>query len=228
MVTVENNRVHLGDRFSVSFQRTDRLAQELLTQRPVSRGVLPVRLTSSLLKTFDSEIGATTAVVVPCDDTEAVWLGFAGKNSRRVALKIRQGDVDAVTGAGWNEQLHEPQDYLIPPDQTSWYGVASRDGNGRQFSTAPVELVIFEPRNPVDQPQRTATWDTPFYDHDKDQSQPATRIFNVIPDPHGPAFWTSEPSERVTIHFVSSSRWKSLTGEDPPGRASGYNGALLP
>jgi hypothetical protein len=40
-VKVQNNRVHVGERFSLSLQRSDRL--EELTQPPVSRGQLPVR-----------------------------------------------------------------------------------------------------------------------------------------------------------------------------------------
>jgi hypothetical protein len=216
--------VHVGERFSVSFQRTDRLAQATLTDRPVSRGQLPARLTSDLLTSFDSN--ESTAVVVPCDVTEAVWLGFAGASSRRVALKIRQGDVNAVTGTNWDELLHEPQDYLVPPDQTAWYGVASGDGHGRQFSTDPIELLIFEPETAGDLAPRRANWEAPFYGLGDSRRQ--TEIFNIVPDPHGPTFWSSEPAACVTIYFVDSERWKTLTGEAPPNPSEGYRGALLP
>lgn len=87
-----------------------------LTQPPVSRGQLPVRqLTAQSLHNVSADIDSTN-VVVPCDEEEAVWLGFCGENSRRVALKIRQGRINAVTGSDWDEFLHEPQDYLITPD----------------------------------------------------------------------------------------------------------------
>src|SRR5829696_8271820 len=141
-VTIQNNRVHVGERFSVSLQRTDRVAD--LTQPPVSHGQLPVRqLTGDLLRKFSTNIGDGTSVVVGCDEDEAVWLGFSGENSRSVALKIRQGEINAVTGRGWDEFLHEPQDYVVTPDQTSWYGIRSSDGDIRQFSTDSIELVIY-------------------------------------------------------------------------------------
>jgi hypothetical protein len=83
-VRVQNSRVCIGDRFSVSFQRTPRVDSGVLNILPRSRGQLPVRL-------VDDEI------LVPCDSDEAVWLGFAGETSEPVALRIRVGSTDAVT-----------------------------------------------------------------------------------------------------------------------------------
>ncbi|MET0623742.1 MAG: hypothetical protein ABW250_12230 [Pyrinomonadaceae bacterium] len=157
-------------------------------------------------------------------------MGFSGEDAGRVALKIRQGDVNAVTGGDWDEALHEPQDYLVPPDQLSWYGVASAEGHVRQFSRDHIELVVYEPEQPVAPPaRRRSNWDKAFYSvGDESQTRPEEVSFRVVPDPHGLKFWSSEPSGRVKIYFINSETWRLITGEDPPKRASEYGGSLLP
>lgn len=225
-VKVQNNRVHVGERFSLSLQRTDRI--DKLTQPPVSRGQLPVRqISSDLLREFGIDISDGTSVVVPCDEEEAVWLGFYGENSRLVALKIRQDQIDAVTGGRWDESLHEPQDYLVPPDQTSWYGIRSSDGHIRQFSRDPIEVIVYEPRQPDDPPVRRRSWDQKFYGIEEKPFQ-AEASFPVVPDPKGITFWSVKPSGRVSIYFVDSNTWKSLTGEVLPPQSEGYRGTRLP
>jgi hypothetical protein len=213
-VHVQNNRVHVGERFSLSLQRTDRVDE--LTKPPVSRGQLPVRISDS------------QSVVVPCDQDEAVWLGFCGENSRRVALKIRQGRVNAVNGSDWDEALHEPQDYFVTPDQTSSYGILARDGHVRQFSRDPIELIVYEPTQPDDPPERRASWNQEFHGLNENSAQAETTNFPLVPDPKGITHWSLKPSGRVTIYFVDPNVWKSLTGETPPPRAEGYRGTLLP
>ena len=226
-VEVRNNRVHVGERFSVSVQRTDRIAE--LTQPPVSRGQLPVRqVTADLIHKFDPDITVGTSVVVPCDEEEAVWLGFYGENSRLVALKIRQRQIDAVTGSGWDKSLHEPQDYLVTPDQTCWYGVRSSEGRIRQFSRDPIELVVYEPSQPDDPPVRRTSWDQQFYGFDEKLVQPEATSFPLVPDPKGISFWSVEPSGRVSIYFVDPKVWNALTGEVLQPRREGHRGPLLP
>jgi hypothetical protein len=226
-VKVQNNRVHVGERFSVSLQRSDRV--EELTQPPVSRGQLPVRqLHPDLLRKLNIDISDGESVVVPCDEDEAVWMGFCGENSRRVALKIRQGGIDAVIGNDWDESLHEPQDYLVTPDQTSWYGLRSSDGHIRQFSRDPIELVVYEPNQPDDPPVRRRSWNQQFYGLEENPIQAEATKFPLVPDPKTITFWSVKPSGRVAIYFVDSNTWKSLTGEIPPPRAEGYSGTLLP
>ena len=226
-VKVESNRVHVGERFSLSLQRSDRVDD--LTQPPVSRGQLPVRqLTTDLLRKLDIDGSDDTSVVVPCDEDEAVWLGFCGENSRRVALKIRQGRIDAVIGNDWDESLHEPQDYLVTPDQTSWYGLRSSDGHIRQFSRDPIELVVYEPSQPDDPPVRRRSWNQQFYGLEENSNQAEPTNFSLAPDPKGITFWSVKPSGRLSIYFVDSNSWQSLTGENPPPRMEGYSGTLLP
>lgn len=229
-VKIQDNRVHVGMRFSVSFQRTDRISQGAPMRRPVSLGLLPVRLASNLPCKLSPGYSNVTCVIVPCDEDEAVWLGFSGENAHSVALKIRQGAVNAITGGDWDESLHHPQDYLMPPGQTSWYGIPSSEGHTRQFSSDPIELVVYEPKQPVGPtiPSRT-NWDKAFYSaEDNRHIHPETTNFIVVPDPHGITFWSSEPSGRVSVYFVNSENWRSLTGEDAPKRDSEYGGWLLP
>jgi hypothetical protein len=227
-VKVLNNRVQMGMRFSASFQRTDRMAQGVLARRPVSHGQLPVVLAGSLVNSLSTDVSDGANLIVPCEEDEAVWLGFCGENSRRIALKIRQEEVNAVTGNDWNESLQEPQDYLVPPDQASWYGIASGDGHLRQFSRAPVELIVYEPKQPVDPPTPRTNWYREFHGVEETPLQPGTTDFKVVPDPYDITFWSTEPSGRVSIYFVDSEGWKSLTGEAPPSRKLGYRGTLLP
>lgn len=215
-------------RFSVSFQRTDRLAQGELVRRPVSHGQLPVSLSDNSFHTPSTDVSNVAGLIVPCDEDEAVWLGFCGENSSRIALKIRQGEVNAVAGSAWDEALHDPQDYLVPPDQANWYGIASAGGHLRQFTRDPMELVVYEPQRADDSPARAASWDKEFYSVEETPLEPGTTDSKIVPDPLGITLWSNEPSGRVTIYFEDSERWKSLTGEGPPSRTSGYRGTLLP
>ena len=226
-VNVHNKRVHVGLRFSASIQRCDRMSPEL-ARRPVSHGQLPVRIAGNSLHTPNTDVSRVSRVIVPCDEDEAVWLGFSDENSSPIALKIRQGEVNAVTADDWEEYLHDPQDYVVPPIQTSWYGIASAAGHLRQFSREPIELVIYEPKQSVDSRTRSVSWNKEFHAIEENPPKRGATDFMVVPDPFGITVWSSEPSGRVSIHFVDSKSWRSLTGEAPPNPTPGYRGTLLP
>lgn len=73
--------------------------------------------------------------------SEALWLGFGGAGWKPNAVKIGVGNVNAVSGATWDEQLHDaPQDYLVCPDQPWLDGINAGDGYIRQFVAMPLGL----------------------------------------------------------------------------------------
>jgi len=166
-------------------------------------------------------------VFVPLFPDEAVWLGFAGADAKPVALKIRAGSQNAVTGGAWNEELHDqPQDYLVCPDQSSWDGVACGEGQIRQFTGTPLELLIYEPRPGVTV-KRLQPGLPDFY-YSLDLSSVSFVTQRLVSDPYGITSWSSEPTSRLSIYFVSPSSYHEMTGEDPLPIDSVYTPRLLP
>ena len=228
-ITVHDGRVFVGDRFSVSFQRTRRAGDESLKYPPVSRGHLPAHLLTGPAPHPCPPMSADSHVLIPCGYAESVWLGFAGAGSRPVALKIFAGPTNAITGGPRDDALHgDPQDYVVAPDQTSWHGVRS-DAAVRQFSGEPIELVVYEPVVPIDRARDGPRWDAIYHAKDDMSGEPGRLDpFAIVPDPYGLASWSNQPSGRVTIACVDDGCWRSITGEDPPAPRSEYQGWRLP
>lgn len=220
--------MRVGDRFSLSLQRCRRTHPERLKRRSPSLGQLPARLISNL---GENQINRDEPlhVVTVCRPDEAVWFGFADTTSRPVALKIRAGPLDAVSGAVWDETLHEsPMNYLVPPDQTSWHGTRMPDGL-QQFGSEPVELLVYEPARPVLSEGRRFSWDTvPFDGEESGRNDEPVDSFRIVPDRYGVNTWSVRSNGRVLIAFLDPGRWRLLTGENPPEPGDEYQGHRLP
>jgi hypothetical protein len=227
-ITVHDGRVFVGERFSVSFQRTPR-AGDPLKHPPVSRGHLPAHAVTAPLPSSCPSFAMPIDVVIPCEAAESLWLGFAGAGSRPVAVKIFAGGINALTGGPRDDVLHgDPQDYLVVPEQASWHGISGEAGL-RQFSGEPMALVIYEPAAPIDRAHGGPRWDGVHYatdDPNADRRGPDP--FAIVTDPYGIAAWASQPDGRVTVACVDAACWRSMTGDDPPSPRSEYQGWRLP
>jgi hypothetical protein len=175
---------------------------------------------------------------------EALWLGFEGANWKPNAVKVAVGTINAVSGRGWDEALHDDlQDYLICPDQPWLDGINAGDGFIRQFIAMPlghgytveaqltgaevfggIQIVIYEPKPgkfPDLPPERESEYELPL--------PPATHSIQAMglavggmirqrvhPDPYGIDTWDLQNYGQAFVYIVNSEQYRELTGLEPP------------
>src|SRR4051812_24101010 len=116
-LVVAHDRVRVGERFAVTFQRTLRLPDDGRTYPlPPGLGPFPVHLVEDFADRVPASWLGRGGVFLPMYQREALWLGFDAAWWKPNAVKVGVGHVNALTGAGWDESLHaDPQDYLVCP-----------------------------------------------------------------------------------------------------------------
>ncbi len=142
-IQLANNRIKIGERFALSFQRTLRIPDDgRAYPLPPTLGVFPLRWVSDFagrLPESWSRPGDPPALFIPMYQREALWLAFEAASWKPNAVKIGLGRVNALTGAAWDEPLHgDPQDYLVCPNQPWLDGINSGQGVIRQFVAMPL------------------------------------------------------------------------------------------
>ncbi len=140
-ILIDKDRVVVGGRLAVSFQRTLRIPDDgQIYPLPPTLGAFPIHSLSDFpgcipLYGDPSE----TVIFIPMYQREALWLSFEALAGLPVALKIGVGEVNALTGTTWEEGLQSsPQDYLVCPLQPWLDGINSGDGEIRQFVAMPL------------------------------------------------------------------------------------------
>jgi hypothetical protein len=176
---------------------------------------------------------------------EALWLSFVGHDWHPVALKVGVGQINALTGKQWDQQLHEkPQDYLVCPTQPWLDGIMSGAGVIRQFVAMPLgagytveeqlrsdtpqgglQIIVFEAKRgkfPETNPEppglrRRGLSVQPM------SASPAMGLGAggqmtqaIYPDPHGVKTWDQKNVGTVTIRIVNSEQYEQITGMKPP------------
>jgi hypothetical protein len=232
-VDLDNDRIFVGDAFSVAFQRTLRVPDDGRTYPlPPGLGRLPVRLVDA------SERSSHRIVIIPLRRREAMWLGFDAARSRPHAVLVGLGGINAITGAHWSTQLSDqPQNYLVAPPQMWLDGFKVASDRIRQFVATPLgtgttvesqltgdddgtlRLVVYEP-----QPGR-------FVETPAEAPAPGRRRApkskmglgaggqirqRLYPDPHGLGIWDTQEATEVTIRLVTAQEFTAVTGEIPP------------
>jgi hypothetical protein len=139
-VQITEDRVEIGERFAVSFQRTLRIPDDGKTYPlPPTLGVFPVLRVSDYADRTPPAWRERGGVFIPMYQREAMWLNFEAASWKPNAVKIGVGGVNAVTGDRWSERLHDdPQDYLVCPTQPWLDGIKTGDGLVRQFVAMPL------------------------------------------------------------------------------------------
>jgi hypothetical protein len=240
-VRIEGGRLHIGLRFSVSFQCARRSAAPTL---PLSLGALPLHIATDYPgrapESWDGD------VFLPLSAEDALWLGFSAARWKPNAVKVAAGEVNAVSGKRWDEALHDdPQDYLVCPPQLWLDGVYTGPGQVRQFTAASLvetglehdkptglTLLVFEPlpgRFPDSPPPRAPR---PDIQHALLSGDDAGEISQeILVDPFGLETWDPGARKRVAIHCVGPERYEAITGHrapDPPSPAEVYTKYRLP
>jgi len=145
-LTVHAPHAHEEASFSISFQRTVRIPDDgEAYPLPAGLGAFPVRHVDDLGDRAPAAWRERGGVVIPMYSSEAMWINFqAGFLSDRhyqyrFAVKIAAGKINAVSGMAWQNGLnHEPQDYVVVPEQPWLDGFNTRQGEIRQFVAEPL------------------------------------------------------------------------------------------
>lgn len=139
---VDTSAVRIGERFSVSFQRTLRIPDDGRTYPlPPGLGAFPLLRVKDCEDRLPRKWVRRGGVVIPMYQREALWLAFEAARWKPNAVKVAVGGVDAISGGPHVPRLHSaPQDYLVCPDQPWLDGINVGQGVIRQFVAMPLGL----------------------------------------------------------------------------------------
>lgn len=249
-VRVTAERIFIGERFSISFQRTLRLPESYRASKlPPGFGPLPLQRVADYSgrtpKGWQAE-----AVFIPLDAREAMWLSFNAANWKPNAVKVGLGEIDAISGEAWADELRsEPQNYVVCPLQLWLDGVNAGENFVRQFVSVPlaqgytvesqvmggvetggIRIKVFEPKPGIfpDQPPPKSHMERVMHspqlvstDNEFGIGAGAKIEQRIYPDPHGVDAWDPDNSGEVFVHLTSSEMYRRITGlEAPPSPVS--------
>jgi len=147
MIQLERNRlrfrfpeVHPDAELTVSFQRTLRIPDDGEDYAlPPGLGRFPVRHVDDHAENVPPKWLRHGGVLLPMYQAEAMWLDFSSPSGYPFAVKVAAGKINAVTGEGWDDDLHRnPQDYVMVPEQPWLDGYCVEEGTVRQFVATPL------------------------------------------------------------------------------------------
>jgi hypothetical protein len=244
-VSVLEDEIRIGERFSVCFQRTLRIPEDDREYPlPPGLGRFPISRAADFADAVPADWLERDDAFVPLYQREALWLAFEGAPWKPNAVRVAAGEVDAVSGGEWDAPLSaDPQNYVVAPHQPWLDGFNAGEGFVRQFVAVPLgrgltveaqvsgreevgglQLRVFEPR-----PGRFPDEPPPDEGMTIDASEVASpqaaemglgaggRIRQqVFPDPHGLDAWDPDNSVAVHVHIVNSAQFQELTGKEPP------------
>ncbi len=244
-VTVADDRVRVGERFSVSFQRTLRIPDDGGNYPlPPGLGPFPIHRVSDFAGRVPPRWLEQGGVFIPMYQREALWLAFDAAHWKPNAVKVGVGGIDAVSGLPWEEALHaDPQDYVVCPDQPWLDGINAGESYVRQFVAVPlgagytvegqltgsedvggIQLLVFEPKpgrfpdEPPPEPDHKFVMESMSPDFSMDMGLAAGgRIEQKIyPDPYGIETWNPDDRGELFVHIVNTAWYLELTGHEAP------------
>jgi hypothetical protein len=244
-VRVEADRIRIGERFAVSFQRTLRIPDDgKVYPLPPGLGALPLLRVGDFADRLPAAWREQGGVFLPMYQREALWLWFDAAAWKPNAVRIGVGRVNAVSGGAWEEGLRaDPQNYVVCPDQPWLDGINAGDGTIRQFVAMPlglgytieaaltggeelggIQIEVNEPRPGrfPDEPPGRAEDGGPFF-LEGVAASPAMGLGaggvmaqRIYPDPHGIETWDTANRGGIVVHIVNGEQYRSITGVDPP------------
>ncbi len=139
-VTIFDDSVVVGERFSLSFFRTLRIPDEdRAYPLPPGMGTFPIHPVAEYADRVPVDWREAGGVFVPMYQREALWVGFRAAAWKPNAVKVGVGRIDALTGKAWDLQLAPvPQNYLVCPYQAWLDGFRAGPDTVRQFVAMPL------------------------------------------------------------------------------------------
>jgi hypothetical protein len=242
LIRTDGMRIYIGDRFSVSFQRTLRIPEDgQQYPLPPSLGSFNIHRVDDFAERVPAKWHNHAAFFLPVYQREALWLGFGGEDWKPNAVKVAVGGVNAVSGTVWQEGLQsDPQDYLVCPDQPWLDGVNAGSNFVRQFIATPLgkletvegqitgseqtgglQLVVYEPKRWKfpDEPPPASSVPTQYTSDTGVEMglEAGGRIKQKIySDPYGIDVWDQQNHETVFVYLLNSEQYQTICGFEPP------------
>ena len=119
---------------TIKFQRTMRIPNDGKTYAvPTALGQVPLRSIDDSPETVPASFMKKGGVVMPLDQSEALWVWFSSRY--RFAVKIGAGDINVLSGEPWDSELRrQPQNYIVAPGPP-W---GENDEVARRYLTMPL------------------------------------------------------------------------------------------
>jgi hypothetical protein len=245
-VTVDQDGVHIGESFSVSFQRTLRIPENGQTYPlPPGLGPFPIQRVEDHLDRVPAVWREQGGVFIPMYQREALWLYFDAVHWKPKAVKVGLGKINAVSGEALSKELHDaPQDYIVCPPQPWLDGINTESGAVRQFVALPlglgytvegqmtgteeyggIQIIVYEPKPDVF-PDLAPPKREPGPEMYPEQAEAWTAEMGIgaggklrqkiYPDPYGIHVWDPENYRCIFVHIVNSEQYRLLTGSEAP------------
>lgn len=254
-VDVRDDRLVVGERLRISFQRTLRIPDDGRSYRlPPGLGVFPIVAANEYEDGMPEQWRRENSFLIPMYQREALWIGF-DNDWPPVAVRVAVGNISAVSGRAVGDHLcADPQDYVVCPEQIWLDGINVGPGTVRQFVAMPlgegytvesavsgseqhggIQIAVWGPRPGLvlERPRRRAG--------PAPSRRPASVTMGmgaggqitqkIYPDPHGVDAWDDQVVGKAVVHIVNSSVYREMTGADPPPTpvdASTYTAHGLP
>jgi hypothetical protein len=145
-VHVHGDRIKIGPRFTLSFQRTLRIPDDGGTYPlPPGLGRFPIRRVADYAARVPASWRKHGGVFLPMYQREAMWLLFDAPPWHPCALQVAVGKVNAISGERWSGRLGSGeagsgQNYVVAPDQPWLDGIKAGEGFIRQFVAMPLGM----------------------------------------------------------------------------------------
>lgn len=245
-VVIEKDRIRVGQRFAVSFQRTLRIPDDGRTYPlPPGLGMFPIFRISDYRDRVPSLWREHGGAFIPMYQREALWLGFSAAYWKPNAVKIALGAVNSISGKPDRAGLHaDSQDYLVCPEQPWLDGFNTGQGSIRQFLAMPlglgytvessisgsetwggIQITVFEPRPgrfadtaPVRSDAGPLRFASVMPDQTGRMGLGAGGLISqkIYPDRYGLETWDQNNHGQVFVHIVNSLHFREITGAEPP------------
>jgi len=244
-ITLEEQRIYIGERFSIEFQRTLRIPDDdKIYPLPPGLGQFPVNRVADYIDSVPDNWKKSNSFFIPIYQREALWLGFNGAYWKPNAVKIGVGNINAISGEVWDEKLHDnPQNYIVCPDQPWLDGINVGEGFIRQFVATPlglgdtieaqltgvekfggIQILVYEPKPGKfpDQPPpesdivlETVSM-TSSGEYEMGLGAGGKMQQKIYPDEYGIETWDLENYGSIFVYIVNSEKYREITGLEPP------------
>lgn len=253
-VRLDDDRVRVGERLAISFQRTLRVPDDgRAYPLPPGLGRFPLRRCADYADRLPRAWRGD--LFIPMYRREALWIAFEGAWWKPNAVKVGVGGIDAVAGDEWSARLRaSPQNYLVVPDQPWLDGINAGDEWIRQFVAMPLgegysveaqitgterrgglQILAFEPmvgRFPDEPPARPeAAGAVAMMAPQMGIAAGGRMRQKIYPDKYGVDTWDPERCASIFVHLFPSEEFSAITDEPPPPTpvdTAAYTAAGLP
>lgn len=245
-VTIDKEKISIGERFTVTFQRTLRIPDDgRAYPLPPGLGRFPVLKVDDYLDHAPPLWRERGGAFIPMYQREALWLGFHAAPWKPNAVKIAVGGVNAISGMPDDKTFHDDhQDYVVCPEQPWLDGIHTGLELVRQFVAMPlglgytveasmtgvetfggIQITVYEPkpgRFPEEPPIKPdagpirSAMPNPGGIASMGLGAGGAMKQKIYPDPYGIEVWDQDNYGRIFIHIINSDDFFAITGRDPP------------